>query len=122
MTDATPSAHTLSGRLLAALWTLRLLTTPEASPPKPEEFLAKKVPETLVEKELSALGSHLLRARRRGGGHWKAAVTVHRELPDLLPADGVPGDTMSPGEQKALSAGYAERLAHYREEFGKLLP
>ncbi|MEU1080909.1 hypothetical protein ABZ368_11790 [Streptomyces sp. NPDC005908] len=122
MTDATPSPHTLSGRLLAALWTLRLLATAEGSPPRAEEFLAKKVPETLVERELSALGSHLLRARRRGGERWKAAVAVHSELPDLLPAGGVPGGTMSPGEQKVFSAGYAERLAHYRKEFGKLLP
>ncbi|MFF8543050.1 hypothetical protein ACF060_22395 [Streptomyces werraensis] len=122
MTDATPSPHTLSGRLLAALWTLRLLATSEGSPPKPEEFLAKKRPATVVDRELSALGSHLLRARRRGGERWKAAVTVHRELPDLLPADGVSRDTMSPPEQQAFSSGYAEGLDHYRDKFGELLP
>ncbi|MGC0377157.1 hypothetical protein [Streptomyces sp. SAI-229] len=121
MADATPSDHTLSGRLLAALWTLRLLATSKGSPPEPEEFLSKEVPEHLLDEELSRLAAHLVRARSRGGEHWKAAVTVYRELPDLLPPSRLPRDTMSPGEQAAFSAGYAERLAHDRKEFGELL-
>ncbi|OSP40535.1 hypothetical protein B7767_25750 [Streptomyces sp. 13-12-16] len=121
MADATPSDHTLSGRLLAALWTLRLLATSEGSPPEPGEFLSKKVPAQLLDEELSRLSAHLVRARSRGGEHWEAAVTVYREVPDLLPPSRLPRDTMSPGEQAAFSAGYAERLAHDRKEFGKLL-
>ncbi|WP_030869372.1 hypothetical protein [Streptomyces sp. NRRL S-37] len=121
MADATPSDHTRSGRLLAALWTLRLLATPEGPPPEPGEFLSKKVPEHLLDEELSRLADHLVRARNRGGAHWEAAVTVYRELPDLLPPSRLPHDTMSPREQAAFSAGYAERLAHDRKEFGELL-
>ncbi|MER7485964.1 hypothetical protein ABTY20_08670 [Streptomyces sp. NPDC126497] len=121
MTDAKPNAHTLSGRLLAALWTLRLLAASGGSPPGPEEFLSKKVPKQLLDEELSHLADRLLRARERGGEPWKAAVTVHRELPDLLPPSRLPHDTMSPAEQAAFSAGYAERLAHDRKEFGELL-
>ncbi|GHH92735.1 hypothetical protein [Streptomyces capillispiralis] len=121
MADATPSDHTLSGRLLAALWTLRLLSTSEGSPPEPEEFLSKKVPAQLLGEELPHLAAHLVRARSRGGEHWRAAVTVYRELPDLLPSARLPHATMGPDEQAAFSAGYAARLAQDRKEFGELL-
>lgn len=121
MTDATPNDHTLSGRLLAALWTLRLLATSKGSPPEPGEFLSKEVPAHLLGEELPHVAAHLVRARSRGGEHWKAAAAVYRELPDLLPTARLPRDTMSPGEQAAFSAGYAERLAQDRKEFGELL-
>ncbi|MFF9491650.1 hypothetical protein [Streptomyces flaveolus] len=121
MADATPSDHTRAGRLLAALWTLRLLATSKGSPPEPGEFLSKKVPARLLDEELSHLATHLVRARSRGGERWKAAASVYRELPDLLPPSRLPRDTMSPGEQAAFSTGYAERLAHDRKEFGDLL-
>lgn len=121
MPNTTPSDHTLSGRLLAALWTLRLLAASEGSPPEPEDFLSKEVPSLLLGKELPHLAVHLVRARSRGGEHWKAAVAVYREIPDLLPSARLPHTTMRPGEQAAFSAGYAERLAHDRKEFGELL-
>ncbi|GAA5054551.1 hypothetical protein [Streptomyces similanensis] len=112
--------HVLTGRLLAALWTVRLLGGGGGTPPDGEEFLAKKVPAHLVSGGLRSLTDHLMAARGRGDGRWEAAVEVYREIADLLPKK-LWNDTMSPGEQKAFAGGYTEQRAAHAEKYGKLL-
>ncbi|MER5749793.1 hypothetical protein [Streptomyces sp. NPDC002088] len=121
MPHETPNEHFMSGQLLAALWTLRLLVTPGAAAPERDEFLAKKVPAQLLDKELPSLANHLILAKRRGSDRWKAAVEVFREIPGLLPPGRLPDDTMGPSEQRAFADGYTEQLTKYKEKWSQIL-
>ncbi|MFC9913585.1 hypothetical protein [Streptomyces sp. NPDC059862] len=113
--------HSSSGRLLAALWTLRLLAQSDETPPERDELLAKKQPSESLGKLLPSMANHLMRARKLGGDRWKAAVEVFRDIPDLLPAGQVPDKTMSPDKQRAFADGYDEQRSKYAEKFGRLL-
>ncbi|MFF4758957.1 hypothetical protein [Streptomyces sp. NPDC001292] len=121
MPDQMPSDHFASGRLLAALWTLRLLGGDGGTPPEQDGFLAKKVPAALLREELGSLTDHLFAAKSRGGDRWEAAVKVFREIPDLLPSKKLPSTTMGPDEQTAFAKGYAKQRSLHAKEFGRLL-
>ncbi|EYT78123.1 hypothetical protein CF54_39105 [Streptomyces sp. Tu 6176] len=121
MAEQRPSDHHVSGRLLAALWTLRLLAGRPGEPPEPDELLVKEMPMDFLGEELSSVMDHLMTARRRGGGHWKAAAETFRELPGPLLPRRIPGHTMSPGEQRAFVDGYAEQRTAYAEKYGHLV-
>ncbi|MET9380308.1 hypothetical protein ABZY09_04275 [Streptomyces sp. NPDC002928] len=121
MPRETPNEHFKSGQLLAALWTLRLLVTPGAAAPERDEFLAKKAPVKLLNKELPSLAGHLILVKRRGSDRWEAAVEIFREIPGFLPPGRLPVDTMGPPEQRAFADGYAEQLAKYKEKWSQIL-
>ncbi|WP_037853049.1 hypothetical protein [Streptomyces sp. NRRL S-340] len=121
MAEQKPNEHHLSGRLLAALWTIRLLAGKAGPAPRREDLVVKQRPLHFLDKELASLSVHVLAAKCRGGGHWDAAAEVFREVPDLLPPQRVLADNMSPAEQRAFAAGYAEQRAAYAEKYGRLV-
>ncbi|MFB7595100.1 hypothetical protein [Streptomyces sp. NPDC056160] len=121
MAEQKPSDHHLSGRLLATLWTIRLLAGKGGAAPRRDDLAVKEMPMRFLGKELSSLMDHVMAARCRGGDHWKSAAEVFREIPDLLPPGGVPGDTMNPREMHAFADGYAEQRAAHAEKYGRLV-
>ncbi|MFI2640267.1 hypothetical protein [Streptomyces sp. NPDC018610] len=120
MPDPAASEHFLAGRLLAALWTARLLAGDGGTPPEADGFPEKAVPAKLLDEGMKSLTGHLVAARSRGTDRWEAAAEVFRGIPALLPRE-VPDKTMGAGEQKAFTDGYAEQLATHAEKYGRLL-
>ncbi|MEV7128779.1 hypothetical protein [Streptomyces sp. NPDC093260] len=120
MPDPAFHDHVLAGRLLAALWTVRLLTAGGGTPPESGTFPPKAMPSELVGGELKALTGRLLTARGRDDDRWKAAAEVFREIPDLLPKK-LPGKNMSEAELKAFADGYDAQRATHAEKYGRLL-
>lgn len=121
MAEQRHGEHHLSGRLLAALWTIRLLAGETGRPPRQEDLLVKEKPSDFLETAMASLLDHLMAAKRRGGEHWKAAAEVYGAIPGLLPLRQVPGHTMGPGPQRAFADGYAQQRAAHAEKYGRLV-
>ncbi|MFD7438441.1 hypothetical protein [Streptomyces sp. NPDC059861] len=110
------------GQLHAALWTLRRLALPRQTPPDPEQYVEKHQASELLKDNTTAVFDHLCQAKARGNTRADAAVTVFRELADLLPANGrLPDNTMSPAQESAFADGYRTRCADHEERFGDAL-
>ncbi|MEU2877624.1 hypothetical protein [Streptomyces sp. NPDC007070] len=120
MPDPAFHDHVLAGRLLAALWTVRLLAKGGGTPPESGAFPPKAMPTELVGGELKALTGRLLTARGRDADRWKAAVEVFRDVPDLLPKK-LSDKNMSEAELKAFADGYDAQRAAHTEKYGRLL-
>jgi hypothetical protein len=103
--------------LFATVAVLRSLADPGEPLPGADAFTGKFVPVQRIDDLKSNPYDALLRARKRGDAHWKAAAAVFRTLPDLLergplPPTGTLGDDRRPD----FVAGYEAQLAALRKD------
>ncbi|SOD86413.1 hypothetical protein [Streptomyces sp. Ag109_G2-15] len=116
MPDEKDSEFKRSGRLFAAVAVLRLLADPRSSLPGPEAFTGKDSPARRINDLKSNPYHALLKARKRGEEHTKAATAVFRSIPDFLERDPIPSDTIGERLLADFTAGYEAQLAKYRED------
>lgn len=121
--DARPAAAHLCGRLHTTLWALDAIRAarPPVGASSGQEESTARFPRAEIEQRLAAAGAHMIRAKGRGGDRAEAATEVFREIPELIPAVGLPQKRYTNQETREFSSGAAAQLTACREKYGPFL-
>jgi hypothetical protein len=122
MADDKPTTAFLCGQLYATLNTLCAIGTREQRPGSAYQYgRARKEPAGRLNVFLAEAARYLIRARRRGPQHAKAADELFRAIIDHMPADGRLPAYFHNGGHDEFDAGFRTQMDTYTAAHAPLM-
>ncbi|MFE4329091.1 hypothetical protein ACFRQM_06430 [Streptomyces sp. NPDC056831] len=122
MPDAQPSTAYRCGQLYATLHVLCSVGTGDRKLDRQESRdKVLKRPEDNLNPPLREAAQYLIKARRRGADHGKAADELFRAIADFIPVNGKLPTSLGEGEKGEFTKGFHQQMAEYAPTHGRLM-